>query len=325
LTHIGSKPLFFRRVAQIACQGEGSHLGNAGLDVLTELRARLDDCRNALASSSDDVGVSSVGDIYRDLASLRDEFPQVTVEFLNGSVSVTTESIVLEGMDLGPFEIKLSWTEVGAPLLYEVSACDPQPAATSDVVTHPHVEANQLCEGDGRPLIRQALQQGRLADFFLIVRQILQTYNSASAYVQLDQWSGRNCPDCGTLLNEDESIHCSNCEADVCGECARDCHTCGSSFCDECLTTCSRCSDLTCNSCLNSCSGCGDSICEGCLENCSRCHSTQCEDCLDEGLCSDCCSQEEETDSSQVSIENDNAVPDAPLQPACLGEAAVSA
>ena len=86
------------------------------LETLTELRARLEDCRNALTLHSDKVGVSSVGDIYRDLVALRDEFPQVAVEFSNGSVSVTTEPVVLEGMDLGPFEIKLSWTEACAPL-----------------------------------------------------------------------------------------------------------------------------------------------------------------------------------------------------------------
>ena len=105
---------------------------------------------------------------------------------------------------------------------------------TTPVASRAGIAANRLCEGEGRPLIRQALRQGRLADFFLIVRQILATYNSGSAYVQLDQWSGRDCPDCGTSLNEDESICCTDCETDVCGECAGDCSACGSSVCGEC-------------------------------------------------------------------------------------------
>ena len=130
---------------------------------------------------------------------------------------MTTEPIVFDDFYLGPFEIRLSFHDACDTLSYEVLACDPCPAATSDEVTHPHVEANQLCEGDGRPMIRQALQQGNLADFFLIVRQILATYNSASAYVQLDQWAGRDCPDCGYSMNEDELICCSDCETDVCG------------------------------------------------------------------------------------------------------------
>ena len=292
---------------------------------LMELDARLEGCRNSLTLNTDAPGGSSVGDIYRDLVALRDEFPQVAVEFSYGSVSVTTEPIVLEETYLGPFEIKLSWTDTCDPLNYEVSACDPHPAATSDEVTHPHVESNHLCEGDGGPLIRRALQQGRLGDFFLIVRQILETYNSGSAYVQIDQWAGRDCPDCGSSMNEDELICCSDCETDVCGECARDCQNCGSSYCGECLATCSQCSDQSCNSCLKTCSGCDDAMCEGCLKSCSRCNSTHCEDCLDEGLCSDCCSQKEETDPPQTPIESSDAVPNAALQSVCVGEAVVSA
>ena len=291
------------------------------LAALTELGARLEGCRNVLAPGGDRSVVSSVGDIYRDLASLRDEFPKVAADVANGSVSVTTEPIVLEETYLGPFEIKLSWTDARAPLIYEVSASDPHPAATSDDVTHPHVEAKQLCEGDGGPLIRQALRQGHLADFFLIVRQILETYNSDSAYVPIHQWAGRHCPDCGTSMHEDESIYCSGCETDVCGECARDCLSCGSSMCGDCQSTCSRCGDQTCNSCLKDCSGCDDPVCEGCLTICSRCNSTRCEDCLDEGLCSDCSSKKEEADPSRTPATD----ADAAIQSVCLGEAVVSA
>jgi hypothetical protein len=295
------------------------------LKALTELRAQLESCRSLLTLNTDGVGVSSVGDIYRDLVAVRDEFPQVAAEFSNGSVSVTTDPITLEDVYLGPFDIKLSWTDAFAPLSYEVSACDPQPAATSNEVTHPHVESNQLCEGDGHPLIRQALQQGRLADFFLIVRQVLKTYNPHSAYVQLDHWSGRDCPDCGNSMCEDELICCPECETDVCGECARDCRSCGSSCCGDCQSICPNCSESICKACLKTCSGCDDSLCAGCLESCSRCHSTQCEDCLDEGLCSDCCSKKEETNPSQTPTADADTTPGATLQPVCLGEATVSA
>jgi len=302
-------------------------------NVLTELIDRLQGCRTALApggdrSGRDRSGVSSVGEIYRDLLSLRDEFPQVALEFSSGSVSVTTEPIVLDEVYLGPFEIKLDWTDAWDPLRYEVLACDPHPASSSDGVTHPHVEADRLCEGDGSPVIRQALRQGRLADFFLIVRQILEMYNSGSAYIPLDQWSGRECPDCGDHYDEDDFVRCGECESAICDACRRDCQSCESSFCGECLSICSRCSDQTCNGCLQTCSGCDEPLCGDCLESCSRCNSTRCEDCLNEGLCSDCCSQTKETDPPQTPNTGTDAVPDTPdtaLQPLRVGEAAVSA
>jgi hypothetical protein len=304
------------------------NIRHEALVALAEIGDWIVGCRGVLNPRIERPGVSSVGDIYRDLVSLRDEFPNVAVDFSDSSVSVTTESIILEDVYLGPFEIKLSWSDASTPLSYEVSACDPHPATSSDIVTHPHVESDRLCEGDGSPLIRQALQQGRLADFFLIVRQILETYNSGSAYVQLDQWSGRDCPDCGYSMTEDEMIGCSHCETDLCGECTRDCRGCGSSFCGECLSICSQCSESICNSCVSTCSGCDESVCESCLEICSNCNSTRCEDCLDEGLCSDCCSKKDETDPPQASTEAavpDAAVPDAAIQSVCVGEAVVPA
>jgi hypothetical protein len=65
-------------------------------------------------------------------------------------------------------------------------------------VTHPHVCNGQLCEGDGAAPIKAALGSGRLLDFFVLVGQILETYNDASAHVTLDNWEGRSCNDCGT-------------------------------------------------------------------------------------------------------------------------------
>ncbi len=41
-----------------------------------------------------------------------------------------------------------------------------------------------------------ALTEGRLLDFFMIVRQVLQTYSPDSPYVSLDDWYGRQCSDC---------------------------------------------------------------------------------------------------------------------------------
>lgn len=314
-----------RKVSDRQWAGAGAIVRQESLKVLTELTDRLDVCRSVLAPRNDAVGVSSVGDIYRDLASLRDEFPKVAAEFSSGSVSVTTEPIVLEETYLGPFEIKLIWTDACDVLSYEVLACDPHPATTSDEVTHPHVESERLCEGDGRVPIRQALQQARLADFFLIVRQILETYNSGSAYVQLDQWAGRSCSDCGCQYDEENGVCCSDCEIDLCDACGRNCASCGSNSCCECISICSQCSESTCDGCLRTCSGCDESVCQDCLENCSQCHSTQCKGCLDEGQCSDCCNKEEENGPPQTPTAGADAASDVALHAVCVGEAVVSA
>jgi len=45
------------------------------LQTLTELSDRLEGCRNVLAPGRDRPVVASVGEIYCDLVSLRDEFP----------------------------------------------------------------------------------------------------------------------------------------------------------------------------------------------------------------------------------------------------------
>src|SRR5690606_3706651 len=97
-------------------------------------------------------------------------------------VTVVTDDIQLEGIPLGPFKIKLDWSRLGDSQPYEVIAVEANPASSSDDVTHPHVQDNRLCEGDGRQALQKALAQGRLFDFFVLVRQILTTYNPSSAY-----------------------------------------------------------------------------------------------------------------------------------------------
>ncbi len=61
----------------------------------------------------------------------------------------------------------------------------------------PHVSDETLCEGDGRRAIHAALAAGRLYDFFTIVDRLLNTYASGRAYVDLDNWFGTPCHDCG--------------------------------------------------------------------------------------------------------------------------------
>jgi hypothetical protein len=84
------------------------------------------------------------------------------------------------------------------------------------VGTHPHVREKLLCEGDGAASIRRALAEGRLLDFFTLVRQVLETYNPGSAYVELSRWNGVTCKDCGYIMPGDGYGTCDLCyEHDV--------------------------------------------------------------------------------------------------------------
>ncbi|HUU98355.1 MAG TPA: hypothetical protein VM487_21695, partial [Phycisphaerae bacterium] len=85
-------------------------------------------------------------------------------------LSVITDRIELEGIDLGDFEIRLHVGNLGAGQfnsLLSVIALDPHPAASNRRVTHPHVNDEQLCAGDGRAAIQAALHNGRICDFFV--------------------------------------------------------------------------------------------------------------------------------------------------------------
>ncbi|MFH1265222.1 MAG: hypothetical protein ABIK89_05800, partial [Planctomycetota bacterium] len=149
-------------------------------------RRRLEQLGWELEGESPDQKLPTQGELFQDLVALEDEFDEIRWD-RKGTLSVITEPIVLDGTDLGRFEIALDvdWDPRRTWGSYEVIALDPYPAASNSDTTHPHVQANQLCEGEGRSAIRRALREGRLLDFFVLVRQILQTYNGANAYVSL--------------------------------------------------------------------------------------------------------------------------------------------
>ena len=260
--------------------------------------------------------VASIQDIHADLAALHEEFDEVSVERRSHSVAVTTEPIVLEGVYLGPFEIRLDWNHLvdGHPHNYRVIALDANPAVANEGVTHPHVQDEAVCEGDGHLPICQALQQGRLLDFFVIVANLLRTYNSGSPYISLDDWRGIACTDCGTTVSDDDRWMCESCEAAVCGECYLNCRDCDGVFCAECVTRCDGCDEYHCRSCMKRCSQCRDELCETCLDHQER--------------CANCHEDEQEKEATEDACPNREVIGDrnvSPLQPARMGEAAVSA
>jgi hypothetical protein len=218
-------------------------------------------------------------DIYCDLLALEQEFEDYRLDVDEKKLSITTDIIELEETYLGPFQIRLEWSQVGeSHAEYRVIALDPHPARKNEAVTHPHVQDECLCEGEGRAAIAAALVEGRLYDFFLLISQILHTYGRGSAYVELENWYGDPCTDCGDCVDPEDRYCCQSCDSVLCASCAYSCEGCHETYCSECIGTCSDCDSKTCNSCLNDCKECARSVCGGCRETsglCTCCHEKQ--------------------------------------------------
>ncbi len=252
-------------------------------------------------------------DLYAELVALTTEFEQCDIDLKAGTLSVVTESIVLEEVELGPFRIVLPWEEriQGQSQPYTVEALEPCCANSNSQITHPHVIRERLCEGDAQPALKHALQTGRLTDFFQIIDRVLHTYNSHSPYAALDEWDGIDCHACGTRISED-SDYCSVCEASVCYDCGTCCQFCDSSACDACLQNCSQCEERTCPECLNPCTECGQKVCPHCLAV--------------NHLCRECAHEtQSESESSTPAPATSESEAKLAVQPSGLGQIAVSA
>jgi hypothetical protein len=243
--------------------------------------------------------------IYRELRSLRGEFTVVTIDRGSKRLTVRSSTIILEDVHLGRFDIQLNWDFINESSPFNVVAVDPNPASTDDSTTHPHVTSEKLCVGEGASIIRRALTEGRIYDFFCVVDRILQTYNPDSAYVALADWGGVACGECGSTIDPNDCCRCEKCECNLCSDCSRGCCVCSDRYCTDCVSSCTACDDDCCQTCLQSCDGCGESFCSHCIT---------------EGKCDDCTNRENE-DQPKREAEQTNA----PLHPVCVGEATVPA
>lgn len=286
---------------------------------LYRCQRELETALHTIESSTSVQHTASVAEVYQDIAALQEEFEEVEIDVAEHEVCVTTDAIVLEGIDLGRFQIRLNWDRLATPHPYRVVALEPNPAATNEEVTHPHVQDETLCEGDGRAAIHASLVQGRLYDFFLLVAQVLHTYARGSAYVEADAWDGITCDDCGTHMREDDRYTCS---------------CCGSSLCEECSHYCTGCEEPHCSGCLATCPECERDFCRGCLTTCAHCRRKICDSCREDDLCPTCQAQrfEEEQDDESDQATDEDGSPQSPAgdagaatEPDRLGEAPVPA
>lgn len=214
--------------------------------------------------------------IADELHSLMQEFGEVTWNPSSTTLSVTTPRIVLQEIDLGPFEIALNFSRMAVPPAYEVLPLAPEFGGGGIEYPHPHVKGTRLCEGAGSEILRAALQGGRLSEFFLIIRQILQTYNDESAYLSLDDWWLESCHACGASIDPDDLSRCSSCSAPLCSQCGYCCEQCQTLLCPDCDDRCSVCDRVCCSNCAETCSACQQAhICQECLDDQSHCPHCQ--------------------------------------------------
>jgi hypothetical protein len=233
--------------------------------------------------------IPSESEIFEEIMAVHDEFSEVEIDLQSGEICITTEPIVLDDTHLGPFQVRLDWNRLGSHQPYRIVALDPHPAAANKAVTHPHVQEERLCEGEGRAGIESALNTGRLLDFFLIVSRLLGTYARGSAFIELAAWEGIRCQDCGSMTYEDDRYHCDRCGSDLCDECCLSCQGCERGLCSDCMGTCARC---------------GDRYCSTCLTACNTCHEDCCQNCLEEGLCENCHEQPDDDDEPAAGAES---------------------
>jgi hypothetical protein len=247
-------------------------------DALKRFQWEIESAARAAEAHRQPRRVFCVSDIYRDLLALAHEFEDVQVDCKTHEIVVTTHEITLEDVYLGAFEIRLNWYDLGrVSPPYRVVALNPQPARCNDGVTHPHVQDGHLCEGEGRTTIAAALAECRLLDFFLLVSQILHTYGQGSAYVELRDWTGEPCSDCGESVDGDDAYCCNHCDATLCASCALSCSDCESTHCAGCLSPCSGCHRDFCCGCLATCPTCHREFCDACREGrqCVSCYKKQ--------------------------------------------------
>lgn len=230
--------------------------------------------------------IATPGELYLDLVALQEEPFELKIDTGAGELCVTTEPVVLEGIDLGRFQIRLKLERLQDEWPYRVVALDPAPAAANGSVTHPHVNDEVLCEGEGSASLRKALAEGRLFDFFTMVDRLLHTYGAGRAHIELDQWQGMGCHDCGCVVDEDDYCFCCRCDHVICPECFSTCRHCDQSVCAGCSSSCQHCNEVACLRCLMPCAACLEQLCSECLNDqnlCQTCYEQRTKSDLEKG------------------------------------------
>jgi hypothetical protein len=244
----------------------------------------------------------TIEELIEEIKSVRANFPSLRMS--GNRVKVTTDNIILSDGDVevefGKFDLVVFLNRIlsegdeadGLSSIIQAKALSPNQHPEDSATTHPHVQDNVICLGDGYPPIVQAFQQGRLEDVFRLLTTLLKTYNSDSPHHPLESWEGYKCESCG-FAPANEHYSCNHCGSEMCEECRTSCADCSEKYCNECLYRCEGCEEIICHSCSSECNGCGDVFCTECIRKCD-CGVSHCEECqerctsCDEKICEDC-------------------------------------
>lgn len=204
-----------------------------------------------------------------------------------------TKPIILEDVKLGAFDIiiKINSIDNNPGHWLKAVALDPNPAAGSPDTTHPHVDAENICLGDGHEAVVLSAQQGRVFDLISQIETILNTYGAGSPYIPLSEWDSapNACHNCDHNMDDRDGIGCDGCGQTYCYDCSYACSRCGNAGCQDCFPSrsCSGCSETICDECTTTCI-CGEACCRHCLNTCELCKRRICDSCMEEGNCAEC-------------------------------------
>jgi hypothetical protein len=260
--------------------------------------------------SNEEVKISLLSN--RDFLSIENVFIHRT----NNTLFMTTEPIVIKDIPLGPFEVHVSPIIDNAGMAYALS---PNPAISNPQVTHPNVNDNFICMGNGQNAYSLAVKQGRLCDAMQIAIAVVRTYGFRNPHLRIEAWHGENCEFCGKLNMQANIVQCADCHKYGCRECAftraarrclpchehrlanppAECYLCGSEAHNDCpdckKKACGVCwTDASCRRCytrLNrTCDRCDrTTLIETWPEECAECEVNFCALCMEHGvLCPSC-------------------------------------
>jgi hypothetical protein len=206
----------------LTCGGGAGKARSVALDLdhtASSLNRHIDVLRQSLSRQYLPGRVASASEIAA-VAALEAEFEEV--DLLKGRrISVVTAPIKLEDVYLGPFESHSGGTGSAMPRPTQ-SLPRTRPTRKTARTSAIHMSrTSSFVRGEGTATIKAALTSGRLYDFFILVRQVLGTYNPDSAYVTLANWHGNgSCACCDYLLAHDGGSYCERCHDHACEDCS---------------------------------------------------------------------------------------------------------
>jgi hypothetical protein len=284
---------------------------------LPNLKKQLAQCLRCLVDSAvamnsvyaqEDQPVLSLRHWLEEITQLNDEFDGVVISKADRKIKVEIPPLTLSDVYLGAFAIEFRLKDETPTLAnFEIVALDPQPASSDSGLHHPHVRDHEICAGDAKVPVRQALETGRLVDAFLLIQATLQNYNRQSAYLTLDKWHGVACTDCSETVDPEDSYTCESCHCTLCSQCISSCSSCSSSRCPGCLCSCADCKADCCPGCLDESESNQSSYCRHCRARCGNCGGLVGKEELDpeKQFCPGCFEEEDVVESEKEVLVHD--------------------